>query len=319
MRQGGPILVYSIYRSDIVRFGNLLARTLPDVAIHCATSPEEAAPHLADACILYGWGFPPEMLKNMPRLRWVQKMGAGVDEIIEHWPFGPDVVLTRTAGELIAPRMTEYAVAAILDQSLHLATARAQQQQRQWSYFEVGTIRNLTVGIAGLGEIGSVLAGAVVALGARVIGWRRSERDCASANEVLAGNAALPRFLGGSDVLVLVLPLTRETKGLFGRDLFACCRRGTHIINIGRGGVIDETALLDALDKRRVSHATLDVFATEPLAPDHPFWAHPQVTVTSHICGPLVPEDVVPHFLANYAAFQSSRPMKNVIDIARQY
>lgn len=107
MRQGGPILVYSIYRSDIVRFGNLLARTLPDVAIHCATSPEEAAPHLADACILYGWGFPPEMLKNMPRLRWVQKMGAGVDEIIEHWPFGPDVVLTRTAGELIAPRMTE--------------------------------------------------------------------------------------------------------------------------------------------------------------------------------------------------------------------
>ena len=83
--------------------------------------------------------------------------------------------------------------------------------------------------------------------------------------------------------------------------------------------MIDETALLDALDKRLVSHATLDVFATEPLAPDHPFWAHPQVTVTSHICGPLVPEDVVPHFLANYAAFQSGRPMKNVIDIARQY
>ena len=157
MRQGGPILVYSVYQSDIARFGNLLARELPDVAIHCATSPAEAAPHLADACILYGWGFPPEMLKNMPRLCWVQKMGAGVDEIIEHWPFGPDVVLTRTAGELIAPRMTEYALAAILDHNLHLATARSQQQQRHWSYFEVGTIQNLAVGIAGLGEIARLL------------------------------------------------------------------------------------------------------------------------------------------------------------------
>ena len=319
MRQGGPILVYSIYQSDIARFGNLLARELPDVAIHCATSPAEAAPHLADACILYGWGFPPEMLKNMPRLCWVQKMGAGVDEIIEHWPFGPDVVLTRTAGELIAPRMTEYALAAILDHNLHLATARSQQQQRHWSYFEVGTIRNLAVGIAGLGEIGSALAGAVRALGGRVIGWRRSERDCPFVDEALAGKAALPRFVGGCDVLMLVLPLTRETKGLFGRDLFACCRRGTHIINIGRGGVIDETALLDALDSRIIGHATLDVFATEPLAPDHAFWGHPHVTVTPHICGPLVPEDVVPHFLANHAAFSSGRPLQNVIDIARQY
>ncbi len=319
MRQGGAILVYSIYRSDIARFGDLLARALPDVAIHCATSPQEASPHLPEAEILYGWGFPPEMLKNMPRLRWVQKMGAGVDEIIEDWPFGPEVLLTRTAGELIAPRMTEYVLAAILDQTLDLATARSQQQQRYWSYYEVGTIRNLTIGIAGLGEIGSAVARAVRGLGARVIGWRRSERACTFVEEVFAGTAALPRFVGSCDVLVLVLPLTRETKGLFGTDLFACCRRGTHVINVGRGGVIDEAALLDALDSRLLGHATLDVFANEPLAPEHPLWGHPHVTVTPHICGPLVPEDVVPHFLRNYSAFLNGCPMKNIIDMERQY
>jgi glyoxylate/hydroxypyruvate reductase len=319
MRQGGSILVYSVYASDIPRFEQLLARGLPDVPIHCATSPEEAAPHFADACILYGWGFPPEMLKNMPRLRWVQKMGAGVDEIIKHWPFGPEVALTRTAGELIAPRMAEYVLAAILEQTLHLGTARAQQQNRKWSYFEVGTIRDLTVGIAGLGEIGSALAERVRGLGARVLGWRRSRRDCPCVDQVFVGNPDLPRFVGNSDVLILVLPLTKETKNLFADDLFARCRRGTHIINVGRGGAIDEAALLRAIDAQIIGHATLDVFATEPLPADHPFWENPHVTVTPHICGPLVPEDVVPHFLANYAAFVEGRPLKNVIDIERQY
>jgi glyoxylate/hydroxypyruvate reductase A len=319
MRQPGTILIYSVYRSDIARFEKLLASALPDVPIHCATSLDEAAPHLADAGILYGWGFPAEMLKNMPRLRWVQKMGAGVDEIIEQWPFGPEVALTRTAGELIAPRMAEYVLAAILEQALHLDTARSQERERKWSYFEVGTIRNLTIGIAGLGEIGSTISEAVRGLGANVIGWRRSQRNGPHSDKEFVGNADLPRFVGNCDVLVLVLPLTNETKNLFGDDVFTCCRRGAHIINVGRGGVINEAALLRAIDARIIGHATLDVFATEPLPIEHPFWENPHVTVTPHICGPLIPEDVVPHFLANYAAFLEGRPLKNVIDIERQY
>src|SRR6516225_5922458 len=120
MTPPGPILLFSIYRSDIPRFERLLVRALPDIPIHCASTPEEAAPYLDRTAILYGWGFPPQMLGKMPRLRWVQKIGAGVDEIIESWPFGRDVILTRTDGKLIAPRMAEYALAAILDQTLRL-------------------------------------------------------------------------------------------------------------------------------------------------------------------------------------------------------
>jgi glyoxylate/hydroxypyruvate reductase A len=156
MHRPGPLLVYSIYHSDIARFERLLARALPGISIHCASSPEQAAPYLDDTVILYGWGFPPEMLERMPKLRWLQKMGAGVDDIIEHWPFGPNVLLTRTDGKRIAPRMAEYVLGAILDKSMRFDAARAQQQERHWAFFEVGTIRNLTVGIAGLGEIGSM-------------------------------------------------------------------------------------------------------------------------------------------------------------------
>jgi glyoxylate/hydroxypyruvate reductase len=317
MQRPGPILVYSIYRSDIPRFERLLARALPEVSIRCASSPEQAAPYLAQTVILYGWGFPAEMPQQMPQLRWLQKMGAGVDEIIAGLP--AHVLLTRTAGRLIAPRMAEYVVGAILDQTARFDVARVQQQRRRWEFFEIGSIRDLTVGVAGVGDIGSIVAQTLRTLGARVVGWRRSAAPAPAVDELFAGTAALPRFLGASNVVVLVLPLTKDTKNLFGAGLFARCRPGAHIINIGRGALIDEEALLAAIDAKIVGHATLDVFATEPLPPDHPFWDNPHVTITPHVCGPLVPEDVVPHFLANYAAFASGRPMQNVIDAERQY
>ena len=135
MPRPGPILVYSIYEPDIPRFERLIARALPDVAIACARTPEEAAPYLDDAVVLYGWGFPPEMLGRMPKLRWLQKMGAGVDDIIERWPFGSQVLLTRTDGALIAPRMAEYVLGAILDRSMGFDVARAQQKRRHWEFF----------------------------------------------------------------------------------------------------------------------------------------------------------------------------------------
>jgi glyoxylate/hydroxypyruvate reductase A len=319
MRRIGPILVYSIYQSDLARFERLLARALPGVVIHSASSPDVAAPYLHDAAILYGWGFPPTMLHEMLNLCWLQKMGAGVDELLEDWRFGSNVLLTRTDGRLIAPRMAEYVLGAILDKSMRFDTARAQQRERHWSFFEVGTIRDLTIGIAGVGEIGATIAQTLRSLGTRVIGWRRTRKPSASVEKLFVGDGELPGFLAACDVLVLILPLTRATRNLLGADLFGCCRRGTHIINIGRGDLLDERALLEAIAANIVAHATLDVVSTEPLPPDHPFWSNPHITITPHVCGPLVPEDIVPHFLANYAAFVRGQPLNNVIDLERQY
>ena len=316
---GGPVLVYSKYDFDLDRFRRVLGEALPGVVLNYAGSPEEAAPYLADAEILYGWGFSAELLRRMPKLRWVQKMGAGVDDIIGTWPFGTKVLLTRTDGRLIATRMIEYVLAAILDKSLKLGVARAQQREQRWSYIAMGSIRELTIGIAGLGEIGSGIASSLAAFGAHVVGWRRSQAESEGVAELFVGDAGLEPFAACCDVLVLVLPLTSDTSGIFGEKLLMSLKPGAHVINVGRGGVLDEAGLLRAIETGAVSHATLDVFATEPLPQDHPFWTHPAISITPHVCGPLVPEDVAPHFVANFAAFTGGRPLRNTIDVARQY
>jgi glyoxylate/hydroxypyruvate reductase A len=315
----GPILVYSKYDWDLERFGYLLGEALPDVRIGYAGSPEQAMPHLNNAQILYGWGFPIDLLRKMPKLRWVQKMGAGVDDVVGQWPCAPDVLLTRTDGRLIAARMAEYVLCVVLDRSQKMHLARTQQAERRWAYYDTRSIRQCTVGIAGLGEVGSEIAKTLGLLGATVHGWRRSPTQGEAVARLFVGNDALADFVRGCDVIVLALPLTVETKGIFGASIFEALKPNAHLVNVGRGGVLDESALLAALEIGQVSHATLDVFATEPLPETHPFWNHPKMTITPHICGPLIPEDVVPHFLANYAAFAAGRPLRNVIDLKRQY
>lgn len=315
----GPILVYSKYTHDLPRFRQLLSEALPGVELNCAGGDEEAAPFLDRAKILYGWGFRPELLRKMPSLRWVQKMGAGVDDIVGAWPFGPEVLFTRTDGRLIAPRMAEYVAAALLDRTSCFDRARELQKAKSWTYYEIGSIAEKTIGVAGLGEIGSDIVRTLRALGANVVGWRRSQVNTPDIGRLFVGDAQLGDFVGSSDAVVLVLPLTKETDGLFDEKIFNRFKRGSHLVNVGRGGVIVEDHLLRALDEGQIGHATLDVFRTEPLPREHTFWEHPKVTVTPHICGPLVPEKVVPHFVANYEAFAAGRPLQNLIDVKRQY
>lgn len=314
------VLVYTKYSRDITRFRALLTEGLVGENIAFATSAEEAAPHLAHARVLYGWGFPAGMAQAMPNLRWIQKMGAGVEDLAgARWPFGSSVLLTRTDGRLIAPRMVEYVMWAILRLTLHAETLHALRTERCWDYVEIGSIRQHTVGVAGLGEIGTEVASALRSLGADVVGWRRTSAKCDAVSRLFSGLGELDAFLSCCSIVVLVLPHTNETAGLIGAHALSKLKRGCHLINVGRGGVVDEAALMAALDEGQLSHATLDVFAAEPLPSDHPFWGHPQVTMTPHVSGPLIPEDVAPHFIENFHAFRDGLPLKNVVKPERQY
>lgn len=314
------MLVFTKYSQDIPRFRALLTERLPGENIAFATSAAQADPHLAHASVLYGWGFPDGMVQSMPKLKWVQKMGAGVEDLVgSRWPFDPSVILTRTDGRLIAPRMVEYVMWAILRRTLHMETLHAMRSDKRWSYIETGSIRQHTVGVAGLGEIGREVARALRSLGASVVGWKRTAANCDAVSRVFVGAGELDAFLSYCSIVVLVLPSTSETVGLIGSHALSMLKRGAHLINVGRGGVVDEVALLDALDDGRLSHATLDVFANEPVPTDHPFWAHPRVTMTPHVSGPLIPEDIAPHFIENFHAFRDGRGLKNVVHPARQY
>jgi glyoxylate/hydroxypyruvate reductase A len=312
-----PILVYSKTQADLDKLKHLLTAALPRAQIHFAASDKEAAPYLSRAQVLYGWGFSGAFLQSMPNLRWVQKMGAGVEDIVEVLPRG--VLLTRTDGRLIAPRMVEYVIGAILDKTAGFPQARKQQKQGLWKLYRPQTVSNLAIGVAGLGEIGTEIARVLRFFGARVLGWRRSVAVCEWVEQLYTGNESLPGFVEQCDVLVLVLPLTRETKGIFNAPILQRLKKDAHLINVGRGGVLDEQTLLAAIEDARLAYATLDVFENEPLPPDHPFWSNERITITPHACGPLLPEDVAPHFIANYAAFAAGRPLRNVIDLTRQY
>jgi glyoxylate/hydroxypyruvate reductase A len=313
------ILVYSKYRHDLPKFEKALSSALPDLEINYADTPERAERHFPNTTILYGWGFPAAWLRQMPQLQWVQKMGAGVDDIVGAWPADRNIVLTRTDGRLIAPRMAEYVLAMMLDHNLRLDHARGLQASRSWSYFEPARLAQLTVGIAGLGEIGSEVVNVLRPLQCRVVGWRRSAAGAGLVDQVYVGDGQLGAFVAACDVVVLVLPLTAGTRGIFNRDVFQSCRPHAHLINVGRGGVIDEDDLLSALDGGKLARASLDVFAQEPLPATHPFWAHPRVVMTPHICGPLIPEDVTQHFVTNVKAYLAREPLNNLVDVARQY
>lgn len=313
------ILVYSKYQHDLPKFEKVLSEALPDVEINYADTPERAERHFPRTTILYGWGFTAAWLRQMPQLRWVQKMGAGVDDIVGSWPADRDIVLTRTDGRLIATRMAEYVLAMILDHNLRLDYARELQQKRSWAYFEPGKLAQLTVGIAGLGEIGSEVAKLLRPHKCRLIGWRRSEAKADFVDKVFVGDGQLRDFVAGCDVMVLVLPMTAGTRRKFNRDVFASFKPNAHLINVGRGGVIDEDDLLAAFDQGRLARASLDVFGEEPLPAAHPFWTHPRVVMTPHICGPLIPEDVAPHFVANVKAYMAGQPLTNRVDVGRQY
>jgi glyoxylate/hydroxypyruvate reductase len=313
------VLVYSKYRHDLPKFEQALSKALPDIEINYADTPEHAEQYFPRTTILYGWGFPADWLRQMPQLQWVQKMGAGVDDLVGAWPTDRSIVLTRTDGRLIAPRMAEYVLAMILDHNLRLDHARSLQASRAWSNFEPGRLAQLTVGVAGLGEIGSEIVHMLRPFRCRIVGWRKSAVDADLVDQIYVGGDQLSAFMAACDVVVLVLPLTGGTRRIFNRHVFQACRSHAHLINVGRGGVIDEDDLLSALDGGKLARASLDVFTQEPLPAAHRFWTHPRVVMTPHICGPLIPEDVTQHFVTNVKAYLAKTPLNHLVDVARQY
>jgi phosphoglycerate dehydrogenase-like enzyme len=287
------------------------------VGLHVAATPEAAMAHAAAVDVLYAWKPPPALYAKAGRLKWLQAMGAGVD-----WALVPElpahVTVTRAPG-IFAPWMREYALGWLLWVTQRTETYRSAQRERRWDQRVAPTrLAGATLAVVGLGDIGRVIARGARALGLRVVGVSRSGRAAPGVDRVYR-TAQLARALGEADFVVVVLPLTGATRGLIDARALAAMRPGAWLMNIGRGPVVDERALLAALDGRRIAGAILDVFATEPLPPDHPLWRHDNVVVTPHIAGPDVPEEMAPLFNDNLARYLAGRPLRHVVDRRRGY
>ncbi|MBO8140638.1 MAG: D-2-hydroxyacid dehydrogenase [Firmicutes bacterium] len=313
------LLIYHPAREQALQIRDVVAARFPQLCIGVAATAEQARPLVAGADIIAGWGFPPELLAGARRLRWFHKLGAGVDDLVLSDRLPAEVVLTRTNGRVFARRMAEYVMAYILAFCQDIRRVVRQQQARRWQPFLPKTAAGRTVGVAGLGDIGTEVAQLATAMGMRVVGWRRSPAAVGGVERVYAGRKELVPFLAESEFVVIVLPLTRETRGLLGRQELSAMRQGAYLINVGRGPIVDEAALLEALQSGRLAGAALDVFAREPLPEGHPLWELDNVYITPHISGPGLPEELGEELCANLARYMRGEPLAKQVPKNRGY
>lgn len=305
-----------VYHGD-PRYAELVRVPKGRAVVRVAATPSEAAELVGEAEILYAWRFPPQLYPKASRLKWLQAMGAGVDwAIVSELPRG--VIVTRAPG-IFGPWMAEYVVGWCSWVTQRMETYREAQRQRRWlDHVLPDRLLGKTLTIVGLGDIGRDVARAARALGMRVLGVSRRGRSVREAERVYpVGQMA--RALRQADFVVILLPLTPETTGIIGADAFAAMKPGAWLINIARGAVVNEAALLDALEQRRLAGAILDVFATEPLPPHHPLWRRDDVVITPHISGPSTPDEIAPVFNDNLRRYLAGKPLRHLVDRERGY
>lgn len=305
------VLIYHAKRAE--RFAELLRPQLPpDVRLLTAGDREGAERLIAEADVLFSWRFPADLFQKAERLRWVQAMGAGIEDLVGA-PLPSGCTLTRVEG-LFGGYMSEYAFGHMLAHAQQFRRLYADQAAARWHPFEIGKLAGKRLGVAGAGSIGAEVARLGQAFGMEVWALARTDRPLADVDRLfLPGQAAA--FTGGVDYLVSSLPDTPATRGLIDPMQM---KEGALLINMGRGATIDEARLLEAVRSGRIQ-AVLDVFVTEPLPDDHPFWSTPGITVTPHVAGPSVPAEVAEYFAANFARFQAGQPLVGVVQRERGY
>ncbi|MGH7313117.1 MAG: D-2-hydroxyacid dehydrogenase [Candidatus Rokuibacteriota bacterium] len=317
MAPRAPITVLVYHPDEAQRYAALVRPPRAGVTVRVAATPEAAAPIVGEAEVLYAWRFPPALLAKAARLRWIQAAGAGVEwALVPELPAG--VTVTRAPG-VFGPWMAEYVLGWCAWVTQRMATYAEAKRHRRWLGAVIPRrLGGTTMAIVGLGDIGRDIARAARALGIRVIGVTRGGRPVREAHRVYRATS-LPRALGEADWVVVVLPLTPATRGLIAERELAAMRRSAWLVNIGRGPVVDEPALVRALTERRIAGAVLDVFATEPLPLAHPLWGLDNVVITPHIAGPSVPEEIAHVFNDNLTRYLAGRPLRHIVDRRRGY
>lgn len=279
-------------------------------------SPEDRS--LADVRIWFCAAPPPGRFLNLPSLEWIHTGWAGVEGWMRRPEWREGVTLTRTVGDF-PERMAEYVFGYLLAQELGVARAIREMQSRAWKRWTPGSIAGMRLLVAGHGAIGRHIADVGRAFGMNVRAIRRGEVTEAEKHEGIHSAGDLNRFLPFSDVVVNVLPLTRETESFWNAERFSRMREGSVFVNISRGGTVDEGALHDGILRGRPGRAILDVFREEPLPPDHPFRGMDEIWVTPHVAGVGTVEALARSFGANWMQWRLGKPLRNVVDRERGY
>ena len=281
---------------------------LPNLAI--TEDPQQARVLIADPPLIA------TSINNYPHLQWLQSTYAGVDALIKP-NLRQDYQLTNIRG-IFGPLIAEYVIGQILNHQRHFSLYALQQQQHQWQPHPYQSVTGKTMVIVGTGTIGQHLAKVGAVFGCHIIGVNRSGISASADFQQTYAITALNTALTQADYVISILPATADTDDLFDQDRFSHCKN-TLFFNVGRGNAVNEQGLLAALEQRHIGHAFIDVFKTEPLTTDHPFWHHPKISITPHIAAESFPEQVISIFKTNYHRFQQRQQLNYLIDFKRGY
>ncbi len=299
-----------------------LAHAVSGTEVWSPATREEAEALLPEAEVVLGFAVRPHNLARASQLRWVHSTAASVTHVLFPELVATDVVVTNASG-LHADAMAEHTLGVMLAFARNLHRSRDDQQARRWSPETlwrdepgIGSLAGTTLGLVGLGQVGGAIASRARALGMRVIAVRRHPAaEPAPAHEQWP-TARLGDMLEAADWVVIAAPHTRETERMIGAAELARMKPSARLVNLGRGALVDEAALVQALRTGAIAGAALDVFDEEPLPAEHPFWAMPEVILTPHTSGlgPRYWERALEQFTDNLRRYVAGEPLRNVVD-----
>jgi phosphoglycerate dehydrogenase-like enzyme len=294
-----------------------LREAFPEMSIDLVDHHSKVDPYIGSADILLTFGahMADHVLEKGKKLRWIQALGTGVDGIVDRPPFRKGVLVSNMHG-LHGDSVPEAAIMLMLALARDLPRALRQRNARKWERYPSQLLKGKTVGIFGVGAIARSLAPKCRSFGMTVVGITSAPRAMEGFDRMVHRDD-LESAVRDLDFLVLLTPYTPETHGIVGERVLAAMRPSAFLLNLARGGIVDEEALLNALREKRLAGAALDVFATEPLPEDHPFWSMDNVIVTPHLGGfhDQYAEEALPTVVENFRKFLAGDldKMKNVV------
>src|SRR5580693_10315770 len=271
--------------ADAGQFAARAREDFPGLDLYASNDRGSTFPHLDDADVLIGhhFQFDEEMLTRARRLRWIQSLTTGTDAILQLAALRPEVMVTSTRG-MHGQQMSELVFLQMLALLRNFPRMQRNQSAHRWDRWPQPLLAGKTIVIVGVGAIAEVLAPRCKAFGMTVYGISNSSRKPAGFDEILP-RSELQRGAAAADFLVLIVPHSAETENLIDAAVLSSMKPGAYLINVARGGVLDEEALRVALHEQRLAGAALDVFRERPLPPDHPLWSEEKIIITPHIGG----------------------------------
>jgi phosphoglycerate dehydrogenase-like enzyme len=302
-----------------MRYYDHIRTRFPEGTVNMVDHHTRVDPHIgsADVLVTFGPMMADHVLAKGANLKWIQALGTGIDGIVDQPSLRREVLVTNMHGFHGAP-VSEAALMSMLALARDLPRSLRSQRERKWVRFPASLIRGKTVGIFGVGAIAAELAPRCKAMGMTVVGITSAQRPVAGFDRVF-GRDELIAAVRDLDYLVLLTPYTPETRHIVNAAVFAAMKPGSYIVNLARGGVVDEAALIQALEQGKLAGAALDVFAKEPLPDDHPVWGMDNVIITTHQGGFFdgYPDYALPVVENNLRKFLAG-DLKNMVNIVKR-